>query len=140
MRNILTSKIWQLFLAIAFLTMQTASAHIHLSSTHNHDGVDHSHTQVAHSHNIASHHVDAFAQNQDSHSNQVVELSQDGIVKYAKWLSDLESQGVLLTSFSCCELKIVTQSYFDKPFRYRSFRFRSNVQARAPPILFPSHV
>jgi len=140
MRNILTSKIWQLFLAIAFLTMQSASAHIHLASSHNHDGTDHSHTQVAHSHNVASHHVEAFEQSQNSHTNQVVELSQDGIVKYVKWLNDLESQTVLVTRFSCCEPTIVTQNYFDNPFGYRSFHFRSNVMARAPPILLSSRV
>ncbi|KZY33188.1 MULTISPECIES: hypothetical protein [unclassified Oleiphilus] len=138
MRTILTSKIWQLFLAIAFLTMQSASAHIHLASSHNHDGAGHSHAQVAHSHNVASHHADAFDQN--SHTNQVVELSQDWIVKYVKWLNDLEPQAVLVTSFSCDEQKNVTQFYFDKSFAYRSFHFRSNVKARAPPKLFPSLV
>ena len=136
----MTSKILQLFLAIAFLTMQSASAHIHLASSHNHDGADHSHSQIAHSHNVASHHVEAFDQNQNSHTNQVVELSHDGIVKYVKWLNDLESQTVLVTSPSCCEPTVVTQSYFDNPFVYRSFHFRSNVKARAPPILFSSRI
>ena len=140
MRNLLTSKILQLFLAIAFLTMQSASAHIHLASSHNHDGADHSHSQIAHSHNVASHHVEAFEQNQNSHTNQVVELSQDGIVKYVEWLNDLEPQTFLITRVSCCEPIIVTQSYFDNPFVYRSFHLRSNVKARAPPILFSSRV
>lgn len=140
MRTILTNKIWQLFLAIAFLSMQSASAHIHLASSHNHDGSDHSHTQVSHSHNVASHHADAFEQNQTSHTDQVVELSQDWIVKYLKWLDDLESQAALVTHFSCGDSTLVTQCYFDNSCAHHSFYFRSNVKARAPPILFSSRV
>ena len=130
--------------------MQSASAHIHLASSHDHDGHGHGHghghdhghdhSQVVHAHNVASHHIDAFESEQESHGSQVVELCQDWIVKYVKWLSDLDPQVALVPNFSCCEQKILIQSYFDNVLDYRSFHFRSKVKARAPPILFPSHV
>lgn len=140
MREILKSKIWQLFLAIAFLSMQSASAHIHLASSHDHDGHDHSHSQVIHAHDVSSHHVDAFESELESHTSQAVELCQDGIVKYGKKLSDLESHAFLVSSFSSNEQSIVPQSYFDNSLVYRRFHFLSKVQARAPPALFPSYV
>ena len=140
MRKTLKSKIWQLFLVIAFLSMQSASAHIHLSSGHEHDGLDHSHSQVINAHDVSSYHVDAFKSDQETHSSQVVELCQDWIVKYGKSLSDLELQSILVSDFSFSERNIVAPSYFDDSFVYRSYPFRSNVKARAPPRLFSSSV
>ena len=140
MRDILTNKIWHLFLAIAFLSMQSASAHIHLASSHDHDGHDHSHTQLVHAHNVAAHHVDSFESVQETHTDQVVELCQEWIVKYGKSFSDVESQAVLVSSSSFCDQTTVTQSYLDNPFVYHKLHFRSKVQARAPPALFPSLV
>ncbi len=147
MRNILTSKIWQLFLAIAFLSTQFASAHVHLASNHDHDGHDHTHSQIVHTHSqlvqthdVASHHVDAFDSDEDAHTTQIVEFCQDWTVKCGKWLNDLESQAVLVSSFPCCEQSLATLSYVEKTSDYRCFHFRSKVKARAPPILFSSHV
>ena len=140
MRYILASKMWQFFLAIAFLLMQSATAHIHLASSHDHDGYDHSHSQVIHTHSVASHHVDAFASDQDNNASQVIELSQEWRVKYVKWLSDLEPQAVLVFYFTYCEQSVVGSNYFDNPVSYSRFHFRSSVRARAPPRLFPSHV
>ena len=140
MRNILTSKIWQLFLAIAFLSTQSASAHVHLASSHDHDGHNHVHSRVVHTHNVASHHVDAFESDEETHTNQIVELCQDWTVKYGKWMNDLESQSVLASSFLYCEQNIVTVSYVENPSGYRSFHFRSKVKARAPPTLLFSDV
>lgn len=140
MRDISKSKIWHLFLAIAFLSMQSASAHIHLASSHDHDGHDHYHSQVVHTHDVTSHHVDAFEPVLESHTSQVVELYQDWIVKYGKSLDDTESQAFLVSSFSISEQSIVTQRYLDDSFVYRSFHFLSKVLARAPPALFSSYV
>ena len=140
MRNILTSKIWQCFLAIAFLSMQSASAHIHLASSHDRDGHAHDHSRVIHAHNVASHHADAFESDQDTHTNQVVDLGKDWIVKCVKWLSDLEPHAILISNFSFDEQSVVTQSHFVNFLPYHSVHFRSKVQARAPPILFASHV
>ena len=139
MRDMLKSKIWQLFLEIAFLSMQSASAHIHLASSHDHEVHDHYHSQVVHAHDVTSHHVDAFAPELESHTSQVVELYQDWIVKYGKNLGDKESQAFLVSSFSFSEQSIITQLYVDNSFVYRSFHFRSKVQPRAPPALFHSH-
>lgn len=136
MHYILKSKIWQFFLGIAFHSMQSASAHIHLASSHQHDGYSHSHSQVVHAHDVVSHHIDAFESNQNAHAIQTVELSPDWIVKYGKCLSDLESQAFLASSFPNLKLNINPQSLFDHVFIYYSSHFRSNVQARAPPILF----
>ena len=140
MREILKSKIWHLFLAIAFLSMQSASAHIHLASNHDHDGHDHYHSQVIHAHGATSHHVDAFETELEPHTSQVVELCQDWIAKYGKSLSELESQAFLVSSFPFAKQSIVNQCYFDNSFVYPSFHFRSSIQARAPPALFPSRV
>ena len=140
MSYILKSKIWQLFLAIAFLSMQSASAHVHLASSHDHDGQDHYHSRVVHTHNVASHHVDAFESDEEAHTSQIVELCQGWTVKFGKSLTDLESQAVLLSSFPCCEQSVVTLSYVNKPTEHLSFHFRSKVKARAPPNLFSSHV
>lgn len=140
MRNSLNNKIWHLFLAIAFLSMQSASAHIHLASNHDHGGHDHSHTQLVHAHNVATHHVDAFEPVQKTHTDQVVELCQEWIMKYGKCFSDVESQAVLVSSFSFSDQTTVTQSYLDNAFVCHKIHFRSKVQARAPPTLFLDHV
>ena len=140
MRYILTSKVWQLFLVTAFLLMQSASAHIHVSSSYDDDGDDHYHSQVVHVHTVASHHVDAFISDQNNHSSQVIELSQEWRVKYVTWLTDLEPQAVLVFNFPCCEQSVVDSNYFDNPVSYSRFHFRSSVRARAPPRLFPSYV
>lgn len=140
MRTMVTSKVWQLFLAVAFLSMQSASAHIHLASSHDHDGHDHSHSQVVHAHNVASHHIDDFESDPNTHASQIVELCQNGIVKYAKCLSDLEPQAVLFSDFPVCEKSTATSDGFDNTFVFRSFHFHSKLKARAPPVVFPSHV
>jgi len=140
MRDIVNNKLWHLFLAIPFLSMQSASAHIHLSSSHKHDGHDHSHSQVVHAHNLASHHIDAFESDHQAHSSQVVELCQDWVIKYGKCLSDLEPQAALVSNFSFGEQNSITKIYFDNPVDHLGFHFRSKIQARAPPTLFPSYV
>lgn len=102
MRNVLKNRAWHLFLAIAFSSMQSASAHIHLASSHDHDGHDghdHSHSQVVHAHNVASHHVDVFESGHQAHSSQVVELCQGWGVKYGKCLSGLAPKQLLYLMF-----------------------------------------
>lgn len=133
-------KIWHLFLAIAFISMQSASVHIHLDSSHKHHGHDHYHSQLVHAHNIASHHVDAFEPAYQTHSSQVVEFCQEWIVKYGKCFKDLSSAAFLVSSFTFREQTTAIQSYYDNPFFYHSFHFHSQVQARAPPRLFSSYV
>ncbi len=137
MLNVMSNKIWHLFVAVAFLLMQSASAHIHIASSHNHDGHSHSHSQLVHAHSIASHHVDAFEPGHQNHASKVVELCQEWIVKYGKCFSDLESQAILGSLFSFCKRPSATESYFDNPFVYRSFHFLFKVQARAPPTILP---
>lgn len=140
MRDILNNKIWHLFLAIAFLSMQSASAHIHLASSHEHNGHDHSHTQLVHAHNVAAHHVDDFESAQQTHTDQVVELCQEWIVKYGKCLNDVELQAVLVSSFSFGDETTVNQSYLDNTPVYNKLHFCSKFQARAPPTFFLDHV
>ncbi len=132
--------IWHLFLAIAFLSMQSASAHIHLSSSHEHDGHDHSYPQIIHAHNVVSHHIDAFKSDNQTHSSEVVVLCQDWITKYGKYLSDLETQAALVSNFSFDERNPSTKIYFDNPVDHLGFHFLFKVQARAPPTLFSLHV
>ncbi|KZY61301.1 hypothetical protein [Oleiphilus sp. HI0067] len=134
MRDILKSKIWQLFLAIAFLSMQSASAHIHLGSNHDHDGHDHTHSQLIHTNSISSHHVDAFAAEIAPHTSEVVELCQDWTVKNGKKLNDHDSQAYLSSDYVYREQTIVVEDYRgDAPVPV-IFRFYFSSQARAPPI------
>lgn len=135
MRDILNNKIWIFFLAIAFLSMQSASAHIHLASSHVHDGYDHSHARIIHSHSVTSHHIDSFETELDTHTSQVVELCQDWIMKYWKSLGDIDFLALLSPNFPFFEQATGSQSLFDNPVVCSSFHFLSKVQARAPPTL-----
>ncbi len=64
-------------LIAAFLTMQSAAAHIHLAEHHDHDGSHHQHQSEAHSHQSIDDHDDAIDfSHQMDHAN-IVELDHE---------------------------------------------------------------
>ena len=64
-------------LIAAFLTMQSAAAHIHLAEHHDHDGSHHQHQSETHAHQSIDDHDDAIDfSHQIDHVN-IVELDHD---------------------------------------------------------------
>ncbi|MDT8384515.1 MAG: hypothetical protein RRB22_08875 [Gammaproteobacteria bacterium] len=64
-------------LITAFLSMQSATAHIHLAELHDHDGSHHQHQSAAHAHQSMVDHYDAIEfSHQADHAN-VVDLDHE---------------------------------------------------------------
>ncbi|MGM0541943.1 MAG: hypothetical protein ACQEQR_05845 [Pseudomonadota bacterium] len=58
----------------AFLSMQTASAHIHLAEHHNHEGV-HSHEVESHAHNLTSHYTETMDLSHQVDASNTIDLN-----------------------------------------------------------------
>lgn len=61
-------------LMIAFLSMQTTSAHIHLAEHHNHEGV-HSHEVESHAHHLTSHYTETMELSHQVDASNTIDLN-----------------------------------------------------------------
>ena len=120
-------------LIAAFLSMQSAAAHIHLAEHHDHDGSHHQHHSEAHAHQSIDSHEDAIDfSHQMDHSN-IVELGHEcSTVKQNKQEKHYDSiiglvfqQQSLFKSVSI-EIPIVVNTKL-------SYLYRSTIYLRAPP-------
>lgn len=64
-------------LIVAFLTMQSAAAHIHLAEHHDHDGSHHQHQSATHAHQSIDSHADAINSSHQMDHVNVVELDHE---------------------------------------------------------------
>ena len=124
-------------LITAMLTMQSASAHIHVAAHHAHDGRHHQHNIEAHAHQLASHnnhHSDTIDSSHQADYIRVVELDhkyntpkgekQKTPSKLVAIKSDL--QQVRLDPYSQGKLPLVINT------KHNCLRY-STVNPRAPP-------
>ncbi len=96
MGKIRINKAFFLFVVTAFLTMQWATAHIHLAEHHDHDGSHHQHDVQAHAHQSISHHGDVIDVFHQSSDDNIVELDQESSVPCWKTLGDKVFVAVLV--------------------------------------------
>ena len=71
-----SSRLFSILLATAFLTLQWAPAHIHLSAHHDHNGSAHQHQAQVHAHHSTHETIDDVSPRQSSHTN-IIELVHD---------------------------------------------------------------
>jgi len=102
-----------LVLAIAFLSMQWSSAHIHLAQHHDHDGSHHQHASQGHSHSLtqshtfesvtapSSHHGDAI----DVQAHSQADLNHDSVVEIGEECT--------LTASLCLDVPLALISWLD---------------------------
>ncbi len=120
-------------LIAAFLTMQSAAAHIHLAEHHDHDGSHHQHQSEAHAHQSIDDHGDAIdSSHQMDHAN-IVELDHESNIakenKQKEPCSTISAPAFQLPSFSksiSIEIPIVVNTKL-------SHLYRSSIKLRAPP-------
>lgn len=120
-------------LIAAFLTMQSAVAHIHLAEHHDHDGSHHQHQSEAHAHQSIDDHDDAIDfSHQTDHAN-IVELDHEGNVakenKQKKSCATISTLAFRQPSFFksiSIEIPIVLNTKL-------SHLYRSSIKLRAPP-------
>ncbi|PHS71864.1 MAG: hypothetical protein COB22_06765 [Cycloclasticus sp.] len=135
--SIKTTKPWPnylllLLLVTAFLTMQSATAHIHLGEQHNHDETHHQHQAEIHAHNLATQTTVVADSHQESHANVIVLIHECSIPKQEKQknLSTalIAKSASLLQPFLLVNIKI--PEITNAKLSYFSF---STVNPRAPP-------
>ncbi|MEH6344345.1 MAG: hypothetical protein V7785_04620 [Bermanella sp.] len=122
-----------MFVVIAFLSMQFSSAHIHLAENHQHDGNQHQHVSQGHAHALSDHHEDAFENTQASPNNHVVEIPQELTLQNGN--KDFSST-LMVSSFYQFfpPSPKVTLAPYSNPLNSQTSWFKySNVRLRAPP-------
>lgn len=145
----LYSNHWSIaLLAVAFLTLQWSSTHIHVSGSHNHGGEEHHHKALAHQHHAHHDHdyhpgsldvaQDLFGDlvSHDSHhdSEAVVELSYDCTTCYSKVLAkpvSLFSPGIMLATGSRL---VVGRLHYSSVDVYKKHFHYISPAVRAPPM------
>jgi len=122
------------FLVIAFLSMQFSSAHIHLAENHQHDGSQHAHKSRGHSHALSDHHEDAFDSSQSPADYRVVEISQESALQACN--SDHGSELIFTLLFELfTPLQVAIRPGFSNTYNHQaSWLSYSNVRLRAPPV------
>ena len=120
-------------LIAAFLTIQSAAAHIHLAEHHDHDGSPHQHQSEAHAHLSIDSHDDAIeSAHQMDHAN-VVELGHECST------SQKNKQEQFSVAIVLCVLRQPVFSIFVStklPLIVNtklSYLYRSTIHLRAPP-------
>jgi hypothetical protein len=130
-------------LITAFLTMQCATAHIHVAESHEHDGGQHRHNSEAHSHPIFNQHSDSLDSTHHSDvvdsENQfdygVIELDHQCITTKVK---HKESPSILASVFIFTQHKFSLFSRIDLSVTLSTklnYLDRSIVYLRGPPQL-----
>jgi len=121
------------FLVIAFLSMQFSSAHIHLAENHQHDGSQHAHESRGHSHALSDHHEDVFDSSPSPADYRVVEISQESALQVCS--PDQSSELVFTLLYKLFPpLQIAIRPGFSNTYSHQaSWLSYSNVRLRAPP-------
>jgi len=122
-------------LAMALLSMQWSTAHIHLAEHHDHDGIDHQHQVKTHVHQSFSHN-DSVDSNKQIFLQPINVVDLDHGCHVFRW-NNIDDQPVVLTSASL-QLNIYphtnsleSASLSSSKRRYLDY---STINLRAPPI------
>jgi len=121
-------------LAVAFLTMQWANAHIHLAEHHSHDGSHHQHFVEAHSHHLTSHHDSIDSEHQLDHLS-IIELDQLCGVSAQKKLCDYTAF-IIASEFEIYAYRSrINQILVPQTNTKLSYLSQTAVRLRAPPAI-----
>ena len=131
--NIWSNRLFSMLLATAFLTLQWAPAHIHLSAHHDHDGSHHQHQVQVHAHHSTHQTIDADFPSQTSHTN-IIELVHD--YSFPKYEKQNHSPAALVNTLVSPSLPFVLVSTDISGFTTSKLSYFevTIVSPRAPPL------
>ena len=135
--SIKTTKLWPnylllLLLVAAFLTMQSATAHIHLGEQHNHDETHHQHQAELHAHNLITQTIVTADSHQESHANVIVLIHECSIPKQEKQ-KNLPAALIAKSASLLQPLLLVSTKIPVIEDTRSSYLNRSTLNPRAPP-------
>jgi len=120
-------------LIIAFLSMQCASAHIHLAEHHSHDNSHHQHDIEVHSHQSIDHHTDSLNFSHQSNDINIIELDHEF---NSQKVEKPEKPSTVFITLAFPHLSIISHSSTRLPnliCTNLNYLSRSTVKSRAPP-------
>lgn len=118
-------------LIIAFISMQGASAHVHLAENHNHDGIHH-HEAESHAHNLTTHYSDTVDSSHLADASNTVDLDNQCNVPSGK----SQSPDLIAIEYCSQQYTYVQTVRIEPPFTNNLFYHlfdRSTANPRAPP-------